>query len=220
MQRLSFFLFAISSIFLFTNCETNYGNTRLSKKELTDTLAKLDSFNRVLIRSKSEEAKIFSAEKDYNEEYCFLINMKIHSGKYRFFVWDLKNNIAIDSGLVSHGCGDHTWGWDESATEPVFSNVYESHCSSLGKYKVGKRDWSQWGINVKYYLHGLDSTNSNALGRQIVFHSWNMIFDSETFPAGTPEGWGCPAISNEFMKRVDEKLKTTEKPVLMWVFNN
>ncbi len=219
MSPFQLLVVSISLSFLFSNCETNYGNTRLTKKELAETLTEVDSINRILLASKVDKAKIFCSGKKYNEEYCFLINMHVHSGKTRFYVWDFKKNSVIDSGLVSHGCGESVWGWDQSATAPVFSNIYESHCSSLGKYKIGKRDWSQWGINVKYYLHGLDSTNSNALGRQIVFHSWNMIFDTETFPAGTPEGWGCPAISNAFMKRIDMKLQDTKLPVLMWIFN-
>ena len=100
-----------------------------------------------------------------------------------------------------------------------FSNIDGSHCSSLGKYKIGNRAWSDWGINVKYVLHGLENTNSNAQARYIVFHSWEKVSDTEIYPDGTPEGWGCPTISNKNMKIVDAMLKKSNKPVLMWIYN-
>jgi hypothetical protein len=71
---------------------------------------------------------------------------------------------------------------------------------------------------VNYKLHGLESSNSNAYDRLIVLHSWNDVPDSETYPNGTPEGWGCPAISNNLMKQVDSLLKLQSKPVLLWIF--
>ena len=179
-----------------------------------------DILNHRLLREISQEAQEFCVSKNFNSTFCLLVNMSKHSGKMRFYVWDMKSNSTIDSSLVSHGCGDGWWGRVNDAMNPVFSNKDGSHCSSLGKYKVGKRDFSQWGIHVKYFLHGLDSTNSNALAREIVLHSWDEVKEQEVYPAGTPEGWGCPAVSNEFMKRLDAKLKSSPKPVLLWIFRN
>jgi len=144
--------------------------------------------------------------------------MSVHSGKDRFFLWDFKQKTSIDKGLCSHGCCKKPWGEDHSKCEPIFSNISESHCSSLGKYKIGERGVSQWGINVKYLLHGLETSNKNALKRFIVFHSWEAVANKEVYPAGTPEGWGCPAISNELLKRIDGKLRNSQKPVLMWIY--
>ena len=56
------------------------------------------------------------------------------------------------------------------------------------------------GVKIKYVLHGLDSTNSNALKRYIVFHWWEAVSDDEVYPDGTPEGWGCQTISNNSFK--------------------
>ena len=185
-----------------------------SKEEATHEIN-----DQLLLLQKSDEARSYCAHNKFNESFCLLVNMSMHSGKKRFYVWDLAENKAIDSGLVSHGCGDNWWGVVNTVRDPPFSNKYESHCTSEGKYRVGKRDYSQWGINVKYFLHGLDSTNSNALGREIVLHSWEEVKENEIFPAGTAEGWGCPAISNEFMKRLDGRLKNSKRPVLLWIFN-
>ena len=105
----------------------------------------------------------------------------------------------------------------DTKTSPVFSNVEDSHCSSLGKYRIGERGKSQWGIGVKYSLYGLEKTNKLAMKRAIVLHSWKSVPDKEVFPDGTPEGWGCPAVSNNFMKKIDAILQKSGRPVLLWV---
>ena len=166
-----------------------------------------------------KEAKKFCEMKNMNSDFFIFIDMRIHSGKKRFFVWDFKSEKIIHSFLVSHGCGKNPWSSDESKDSPSFSNTLESHCSSLGKYKIGKRGYSNWGVHIKYLLHGLEKSNSNALKRDIVFHSWNAIADNEVFPSGTPEGWGCPAISNKNFIILDKLLKKSEKPSLMWIYN-
>jgi hypothetical protein len=51
----------------------------------------------------------------------------------------------------------------------------------------------------------------------VVLHSWNAVQNKEIYPKYSPLSWGCPAVSNEFMKVLDEKLKVTEKPVLLWI---
>ena len=116
--------------------------------------------------------------------------MSIHSGKKRLFLYDLKDKKIVQSGLCSHGCGEAPWGEDETKETPLFSNVPDSHLSSIGKYRIGKRGYSNWGIHVNYKLHGLEATNSKAYSRFIVLHSWDAIEDEETFPQGAPEGWG------------------------------
>ncbi len=172
------------------------------------------------ISQKADEALFFCKQKNMSTEFCVLIDYSIHSGKKRLFVYDFKQEKVTLSGMVSHGCGGNPWGLDNTKSNPAFSNIPESHQSSLGKYKIGKRGYSSWGINVNYKLHGLEKSNSNAYDRVIVLHSWDMIPHEECYPSGTPEGWGCPAVSNEFMKQLDLKLKTKEKPVLLWCYMN
>jgi hypothetical protein len=145
--------------------------------------------------------------------------MRLHSGVKRFFVWDFKKDTITHSFLVGHGCGDNPWSLDFSKDKPTFSNKDGSHCSALGKYKLGERGYSDWGVHIKYLMHGLDATNSNALARTIVFHSWDKVTDEEVYPAGTVEGWGCPTVSNNSMQLIDPKLKASEKAVLMWIYN-
>ncbi|HLP19532.1 MAG TPA: murein L,D-transpeptidase catalytic domain family protein [Chitinophagales bacterium] len=170
------------------------------------------------IRSKAKEALVFCQQQKMNTGFCILIDMSLHSGVNRLFVWDFAADTITNSFLVGHGCCSNPWSQDDSKDAPVFSNVDGSHCSSLGKYKLGERAWSDWGIHVKYLMHGLESTNSNALNRLIVFHAWNAVSDEEVYPQGTPEGWGCPTVSNNAMRIIDNRLKSTGAPVLMWIY--
>lgn len=169
-------------------------------------------------KAKAKEAKQYCKSNQFNSEFCILIDMSLHSGLNRFVVWDFKKDTIMHSILVGHGCCNNSWSEDESKESPDFSNVDGSHCSALGKYKIGERGYSSWGVNVKYALHGLDASNSNAFKRLIVFHSWELVSDSETFPDGTPEGWGCPTISDNNFKLIDPLLRNSAKPVLMWIY--
>ena len=171
------------------------------------------------IESKAEEALAFCKSNNMNQDFCLLIDFGIHSGKKRFFVWDFNKKEIIHQFLVGHGCGDNTWSGDETKDNPTFSNTEDSHRSSLGKYKIGERGYSNWGVHTKYLMHGLEPSNSNALKRIIVFHSWEAVSDDEVYPNGTPEGWGCPTISNASFTTIVPLLKAATKPVLMWVYN-
>lgn len=90
--------------------------------------------------------------------------------------------------------------------------------TSLGKFRIGERGYSNWGVNVKYLLYGLEASNKNAMRRAIVFHSWDAIPEEDVYPRGSPEGWGCPAISNNSFRNIDPMLKNSSRPVLMWIY--
>lgn len=168
---------------------------------------------------KGEEALAYCKKNKFNTNFCILIDMSLHSGINRFFVYDLKQKKITQKYLVGHGCGNNIWSWDQSKDKPDFSNEDGSHLSSLGKYKIGERGKSEWGINVKYLMHGLENTNNNALKRTIVFHSWDKMSNDEVFPKGSPEGWGCPTVSNDALRNIDPILQNSSQPVLMWIYN-
>ena len=172
------------------------------------------------VLSKATEALDYCKQKNMNQEFCILIDLGTHSGRKRFFVYDFAKKEIIHRFLVSHGCCNSIWGQDFTKDKTEFSNVDNSHCSSIGKFKIGERGYSNWGINVKFVMHGLETTNNNALKRVIVFHSWEKIADEEVYPNGTPEGWGCPAISNASFKIIDPLLKSAKNPVLMWIYDS
>lgn len=175
------------------------------------------SIDRMKVRAAS--ARSYCESKNMSTDFCILIDMSLHSGVKRFFVWDFKKDTVKYSFLVSHGSCDNPWNNDYSKDSPQFSNRDGSHCSSLGRYKIGERAYSDWGVHIKYLLHGLDNTNSNALKRTIVLHSWESVSDDEVYPDGTPEGWGCPCLSIKSFTTVDSLIKSASQPVMMWIYN-
>lgn len=193
-----------------------FGYNRYNRFVAKNNIPKTDTAQ---IESKAKEALAFCQKNNYNQDFCILIDMSIHSGLNRLFIYDFKKGTTSMKMLVGHGCGNYPWSQDWTRDSPKFSNTDGSHCSSLGKYKIGKRAYSDWGIHIKYVLHGLENTNSNAEKRYIVFHSWEKVPENEIYPDGTSEGWGCPTISNNNMKIVDPMLQATKKPVLMWIYN-
>lgn len=168
------------------------------------------------IKQRADSAKIYCRRKGFSTDYCFLIDFSTHSGKKRFFVWDFKGDSIKYSSLCAHG-----YGKNSTVSNPVFSNVEGSFCSSLGKYKVGIRSYSQFGINVHYKLHGLESSNNNAYKRIVVLHSFDPVPKMEIYPAHLPLGMsqGCPVICNQVMRKIDALLKAQKKPVLLWAYN-
>lgn len=165
------------------------------------------------------EAEQYCKNNNLNQKKFILIDLGMHSGLKRFFIYDFKDKKISKSYMVSHGCGANEWGRTSSKENAPISNEFDSHCSSLGKYVVLDRGVSQWGIKVNYILQGKDKTNSNAKNRAIVLHSWEAVSEDEAYPQGTPEGWGCPAVSNESMREIDEILKQNKK-FLMWIIKS
>ncbi len=206
MKRLPFFLFVIS---LITSCDQV---SITNKHSLTTTAvtakAKIDSL-------KIEEAFLFCKKQKLDTGIVFFIDMSIHSGKKRFFIYDFQQQKITHESLCCHGLGK-----ESTCETPVFSNESGSNCTSLGKYKTGLRSYSNWGINIHYKMHGMESTNSNAFQRIVVLHSYDPIPEEEIYPLHLPMGWsmGCPVISNNLMTTIDNLIKTRKKPVLIWIY--
>ena len=167
------------------------------------------------ISKKAEEALVYCKSHKLNQEFCLLMDLSIHSGKTRFYVYNFKSKSITDSSLVCHGVGKNS-----TALNPIYSNEVGSNCTSLGKYKTGKRAYSNWGIHVHYKLHGLEKSNSNAFKRNVVLHSYEYVSETELYPNHLTMGWslGCPVLSNKPMKRIDALLQKTKKPTLLWIF--
>lgn len=167
------------------------------------------------IHQKGKEAKAFCKKHKMNTNFCFLMDVSEHSGKNRFYIYNFKTNTISHSGLVCHGVGKNS-----TQTKPVYSNVVGSNCTSLGKYKIGKRSYSNWGINIHYKMHGLESSNSNAFKRHVVLHSYDYVSETEIYPLHLTMGWsqGCPVVANNLMKEIDKLLKASSKPSLIWIF--
>ncbi|SFX72830.1 murein L,D-transpeptidase catalytic domain-containing protein [Cytophaga hutchinsonii] len=165
--------------------------------------------------AKIAEAFKFCKKNGYDTTTAFFVDMSIHSGRNRFFVWDFAKKKVLYEGLCCHGMGKESTG-----STPVFSNESGSYCTSLGKYKIGIRSYSQWGIHVHYKMHGLESTNSNAFNRIVVLHSYSLVSNTEIYPRHLPMGYslGCPVVCDDLMTHLDVLLKKKTKPTLLWIY--
>lgn len=167
---------------------------------------------------KTKEALDFAKANNFDTENVVLIDFAIHSGKERFFVWSYAENKAILKSLVAHGYGK---GEYESTNDKIFfSNIPNSYTSSLGKYRLGIRSPSQYGIKIHYKMHGLEQTNNKAYERYIVLHSYQDFPNEVIFPFHLPLGYsqGCPVIDDESMRKMDKLLQSKQKPVLLWIY--
>lgn len=164
---------------------------------------------------KLSEALAFAKKNQLDTTICIMVDMSLPSGKNRLFVYDFKQKKTIISSLCAHGIGGGS-----TAIKPFFSNKVGSNCTSLGKYKVKNRAYSNWGINIHYKMYGLEETNNNAFKRIIVLHSYTPVPNYEIHPQ-TLFGIsaGCPVISDDKMLQIDKLLMKKKKAVLLWIYN-
>ncbi|MCJ8154301.1 murein L,D-transpeptidase catalytic domain family protein [Chryseobacterium sp. SSA4.19] len=164
-----------------------------------------------LPQSKISEIKNFLKGKNYNQNLAVFINFKIHSGKYRYFIYDLKNNKIIQKAIVAHSEGSVV----KNSETLKFSNTDGSHQSSLGKYEIGESYSGKFG--KAYRLKGLDETNSNAMPRAIVLHSYYCVPDQES-KSLTCLSFGCPMLSKNAFRETAQYLDESKSPVILYAF--
>ena len=177
------------------------------------------------VPSNISEIYNYCEENSYNTEYCFLTDFSKPSGIKRFYVYSFKDNKIIHKSLCAHGLGKCDNVFEticknfKTAFKPTFSNENGSCYSCLGKFKMGKlKPMSKPYFKEGYQLHGLDSTNSNALDRSILIHRGNLGF--ETFPLPClPVSKGCFAVSNSMMEHIKDIKEQSDKPILLYAYN-
>ncbi len=156
-------------------------------------------------------ARQFLIENGYNTDECFLADMSLPSGVARLYIYNFTKEKIVASGLVTHGhCNT------SGLLQPRYNNTPNSNCTSLGKYKIGKKYYGRFGL--AYKLHGLDSTNSNAFKRYIVLHSHECVPDKATIDE-ICQSEGCPTVSINFLKKLSTVIDGSVKPVLLWMYN-
>jgi hypothetical protein len=160
---------------------------------------------------RAEKIRIYAKKYGYSTRYCFMIDMRLQSGLKRFFVYDLRQNVIVLSGLVAHGTRNHNYSKSAS-----FSNTAGSGCTSLGIYKVGSPYYGQYG--KAYKLYGLENSNSNAFHRSIVLHGNKFIPDQETYPMPICNSSGCPMVSFAFLNELSFIIDQSREPILLWVY--
>lgn len=154
----------------------------------------------------------FTRQQKMNPQICFLLDLQIHNGKKRFFVYDSQKDSILHVGLVTHGdCRE------QYLSEVRYSNKAGSQCSSVGRYKVGVRYKGIFGKS--YRLHGLDSSNSNALKRALVIHSHECIPEKEIYPDQICNSQGCTTVAPAFLQTLSNYIDQSKQPILLWVLD-
>ena len=193
-----------------------FGNTKSllnTKVALAKPFVKKKIANREIANIKNHGNKIkpFVKANNYCEEYCFLIDMKIPSGKKRFFVYDLIRDTIVHAGLVTHGGGSQT-----TTDALTFNNTPNASATSLGKYKIGNEYSGRFGMAFK--LHGLEATNNKAFERFVVLHGHSCVPNNEVDPFLICTSLGCPTVSQSFLPTLKKYIDKADKPVILWVF--
>lgn len=118
------------------------------------------------------------------------------SSQYRMWVLDLEKKKVIIHHYVAHGQGTG----DEFAK--AFSNVNESHQSSMGFYVTGDTYQGEHGTSLR--LHGMDAGwNSAAYDRGIVIHGADYVCRESVQAQGRiGRSWGCPAVNNRLAPEI------------------
>ncbi|WP_125723685.1 murein L,D-transpeptidase catalytic domain-containing protein [Flavobacterium ustbae] len=171
----------------------------------------LASDNKRIESQIAEVKKLINKNSNYNNKIAFFIDMKIPSGKNRFFIYDLKSNKIIDKGLVAHGSGSETGVKGKLR----FSNVPNSLSTSLGKYFIGNSYYGKFGKSYK--LYGLDETNDNAFKRDIVFHYYYDVPYKEK-DGYICNSYGCPMVNKKYFDRVSRLIDSSESDILMSIY--
>lgn len=144
---------------------------------------------------KRKALEYFNANPDKikNRRYIGIIDFAAHSSKARFFLLNVETN-EVHAMHVAHGTGSDPDG-DGFANR--FSNVPNSRASSLGFYLTGALYNGSRGRSMR--LHGLSSTNSNALSRAVVIHESAYVREANVRQG---RSFGCPAVAKSEIRRV------------------
>ncbi len=214
MKRLVFL--APLFLFLFIAASANWyvGKLHIHSKESSNSASLVikDDKLKSTLDSKARDALSFCQNNSLNTQYCFLIDMRIESGRQRFFVYDMKKNTITKAGLVTHGSCNTSW-----LKGRKYSNSMGCGCTSLGKYKIGNPYHGRFGL--AYKLYGLDVSNSNAYNRFVVLHSMTCIPEQEVYPYPICQSEGCPSVAPTFLKELANIIDASkDKQVLLWIY--
>jgi len=174
-----------------------------------DEAARTETLGR--LKLKALTAKEYATAHGYDATRCFLVDMRLPSGKNRFFVYNLEADTVEMAGLVTHGKGS-----EKETGDLFFSNTPNSNCTSLGKYKIGRPYQGSFGLSYK--LIGLDKTNSKAFDRAVVLHSYCGVPKQEVYPAPICVSEGCPVVAPVFLTQLKTYLDGSTDPILLWIY--
>lgn len=144
--------------------------------------------------------KLLKNEKIDNE-ILTIVDFSLPSVKKRMWVLDMENKKVLFNTYVAHGQNTGL----NMATK--FSNVNNSHQSSLGFYLTAETYFGKHGLSLR--LDGLEKGfNSNARERYIVIHGADYATSSFIERVGRlGRSYGCPAVPTKLSKEIIREIK-------------
>lgn len=206
MRKLFFVLLSIGLFLLPINIfSKNAANKTYASSELTSRAEEK------LLQQVKRIKELVQHNSNYNPEIAFFIDMQVMSGKNRFFIYDLKNNVILDQGLVAHGFGSRI----KIDGDQNFSNENGSLCTSLGRYRIGQSYNGQFG--KAYKLHGLDATNDKSFSRNIVLHkSCDVPYEEQNNQI--EYSFGCPMVNEIYYERIEKRIDGSKRTIILDIY--
>ena len=209
-MKVFFYLNLFISVIFLCSCvqgQTENQESVETNNVVSDSLPIFERMNQKALSLKT----YLKTHSTYNQNLIVLIDMRQNSGKYRLFIYDLDSMKAISKALVAHGSGSET----DYVDSLKFSNVPNSYCTSIGKYKIGASYIGSFGKSYK--LHGLDDSNNKAFERFVVLHRYSCVPDSEqSYPICN--SLGCPMVSENYFLELDKYISNSNKPILLEIY--
>ena len=137
-----------------------------------------------------------------NPRFWAIVDFNQHSANKRLYVFDTQEE-EVTQYYVAHGKGSDP---DHNGIADIFSNVDDSHCSSLGIYRCSEPYEGEHELSLR--LDGLESTNSQARDRTIVLHTaWYVSDDFIRENKKLGRSWGCFVVQEPVRNTLIDQLK-------------
>jgi len=139
--------------------------------------------------------------KVYNRRYLTVCDFSLSSNTNRLWLIDTRSKQVVINTLVAHGARTG----EEYAK--YFSNIPESHQSSLGFYVTRNSYSGKNGYSMR--MDGVDGRfNSNALSRDVVMHGADYV--SNAYARANKRigrSWGCPSVTRNMAAPIIDRIK-------------
>jgi hypothetical protein len=137
-------------------------------------------------------------------EYA-ITDFSLHSSEERMWLLDLSDGSVLNNYHIAHGEASSSLSDDGFADS--FSNINNSHQSSLGMMKAAESYTGTYGYSMR--LDGLEyGYNDNVRSRYIVMHGWEGSRpEYVNYWGSVAPTWGCPAVDDRDVADVVDTLK-------------
>lgn len=138
-----------------------------------------------------------------------IIDYSLPSTMKRLWVLDAAHKKILFNTLVAHGQGSGL------TYSHYFSDIPDSHTSSLGTFLTGSPYTGRYGFSLR--LYGLEpGFNQHAFTRDIVIHSaWYVNEDFGKSHGYIGRSWGCLALNTKVIAPV---INTIKKGTLLFAY--